>query len=121
VLCPNALQGLASSLAHTVGLQPAPHPDVAALRFPDFCQLHNAATAGTLERIMTKALCDPLAPLEMLEGLGQGLQVEERELEAECLQGSVDGWGDLAFDVASIETGVAHHLHSLWGNVGNYS
>ena len=41
----------------------------------------------------------------MLEGLGQGLQVEERELEAECLQGSVDGWGDLAFDVAGVEAG----------------
>ena len=41
----------------------------------------------------------------MLEGLGQGLQVAERELEAECLQGSVDGWGDLAFDVAGVDVG----------------
>jgi hypothetical protein len=64
---------------------------------PDFGQLHNAATAGTLKRIITKALCDPLAPLEMLEGSGQGLQVEERELEAKCVHGRVDERDEFAF------------------------
>jgi hypothetical protein len=54
VLCPNALQGLAGSLAHTVGLQPALHPNVATFGLPDLGELHHAATLGTFEEVVAE-------------------------------------------------------------------
>ena len=66
VLGADALQGLAGSRAHTVGLQPAFRPDVTAFGFPNLGQLHDTATAGTFERVVAKALFDPLAPFECL-------------------------------------------------------
>jgi hypothetical protein len=119
VLCPNALHGLAGSAPHAMSLMPTLHPDVAALRFPDLGQLHDAPTARAFERIVAKALFDALAPLEVLEGLGQRLQVEERDLETERIQGRVDERDEFAFNVASVETGVADYLHSLRWNVGD--
>lgn len=73
-----------------VGLQPALHPGVAAFGLPDLGQLQDAATAGTFERVVAEGSFDTLAPFEVLEGLGQGFQVEEGGLEAKCVQGSVD-------------------------------
>jgi hypothetical protein len=86
VLGAYALHGLAGSAPHAMSLKPTFHPDVAALRFPDLGQLYDTSTVGTFERIVAKALFDALAPLEMLEGLGQRLQVKERGLEAERVQ-----------------------------------
>ena len=104
-----------------MGLKPALHPDVTALGFPDLGQLHNTATTGTLERIIAKALFDPLAPFEVLEGLGQGFQVKEGGLEAKGIQGSADDWDEIAFHVAGVQTGVADHLHSLRWNMGDHA
>jgi hypothetical protein len=77
VLGANALQGLTGGRAHTVSLQPALHPDVATFGISDLGQLHNAAAVRAFERVIVKALFDPLAPREMPEGLGQGFQVED--------------------------------------------
>ena len=57
----------------------------------------------------------------MLEGPGQGLQVEESELEAKCVQGRMDERDESAFYVAGVETSVAHCLHSLRWNMGHHS
>ncbi len=94
---------------------------MAVFGVPDLSQLHNTPTAGTFERIVAKTLFDSLAPFEVVECLDQGLQVEERELEAERFKGSVNGWGESAFDVAGVETGVAHHLHPLRWDVGDHA
>jgi hypothetical protein len=96
-----------------VGFEPALYPDVASLWFPDLGQLHNAAAAGTFEWVVAEGGFDALAPLEVLAGLSQGLQVEEGDLKAKCIKGSADGRVNLAFDVASVEAGIAYGLHSL--------
>jgi hypothetical protein len=51
-----------------MGVDPALHPDVTTLRFPDFGELHDTPTVGTFEGIVTKAGFDALTPIEMLEG-----------------------------------------------------
>ncbi|MEE9618044.1 MAG: hypothetical protein V3T90_13720, partial [Anaerolineae bacterium] len=63
--------------------------------------MKGASAARAFERVIAKDWFDPLAPFEVLEGLGQGLQVEEGGLETEGIQGSVDEWDEPAFDVAS--------------------
>ena len=62
---------------------------------------------------------DALAPGKMLSGNEQGLDIEEGELEAEGLQRGEQDRCDLMFDVAGIETGIAHHLYALGRNVGD--
>ena len=71
------LQRQPGSPTHTVGLQPALHPDVAAFGLPDLGELQDAAAARTLKQVVPEGSFDPLAPFEILEGLGQGFQVEE--------------------------------------------
>lgn len=56
--------------AHTMGFEPAFHPDVTALGFPDFSQFEGATTARALKRVVAKTLFDALAPFEMLDGRG---------------------------------------------------
>jgi hypothetical protein len=121
VLCPNTLQGLAGSRAHAVSLQPTLHPDVASFWFPDLGQLHNAAAARTFERVVAEGGFDPLAPFKVLEGLGQGFQVEEGRLEAKGFESGVDDWDEFAFDVAGIQASVAHCLHSLRRDVRDHT
>ena len=77
VLGANALQGLTGSRAHTVCVQPALHPDVASFWFPDFGQLQTCPAARAFERVVAEGGFDALTPFEVLEGLSQGLQVEE--------------------------------------------
>jgi hypothetical protein len=55
----------------------------------------------------------------MLSSNEQGLDIEEWKLEAEGLQNGEEDGCDLMFDVAGIETGVAHHLHAFGRHVGN--
>jgi len=66
-----------------VGFQLALHPDVTSLWFPDLGQLYNTAAARTFERVVAEGGFDALAPFEVLEGVSQGLQVEEAGLETE--------------------------------------
>ena len=117
VRSPNLSQCVAGRLAHAVSIEPFLHPDMAAFGLPDFGQLQGAATAGTLQGVVAEAGCDALAPGEVLECLEQGLEGEQRELETERIQGSLDEVGEFAFDIAGIETSVAHHLHALGRDV----
>ena len=73
-----------------MGIQPTLHPDVATFGFPYLGELHNAATLGTFERIVAEGDFDALTPRQVLERLGQGLQVEQRGLKAKCIQGCVE-------------------------------
>ena len=57
----------------------------------------------------------------MLSSNEQGLDIEEGELEAEGLQSGEEDGRDLVFDVAGVETDLAHHLHALGRNVGTRS
>ena len=100
-----------------MGLEPALHPDMATFGFPDFGKFEGAATTGTLKRIVAATLFDALAPFKMLKGHVQCFQVEKRELETESFEGSASQLCKLAFDIAGVETGVAHDLHTLWGNM----
>lgn len=120
---PQSLHRQPGSLAHAVGVDPPLHPNVTTLRFPDFGELHDTPTVGTFEGIVTKAGFDALTPIEMLEGLDHRFEVEQRGLKADRFQGNA---GDvcelvplrvLAFDVAGVETGVAHNLHTFRGDV----
>ena len=58
-----------------------------------------------------------LTPIEMLEGLQDGFGVEQRDLKANRFQGCADDVSELTFDVAGVETGVAHNLHTFRGDV----
>ena len=42
------------------------------------------------------------------------MQVEKRGLKAESIESGAGDFGEFAFDIAGVETGVAHDLHSLW-------
>ena len=45
------------------------------------------------------------------------MQVEKRGLKAESFEGRTGDVCKFAFDVAGVETGVAHDLYALWGNM----
>jgi len=102
-----------------MGFKPAFHPDMAALWLPDLDQFESATTTRAGERIIAETGFDAFAPGEMLNSNEQGLDIEEGKLEAESLQGSEEDGCDLMFEVAGIETGIAHHLHALGRNVRN--
>ena len=110
---PQSLHRQPGGLAHTMGVDPALHPDVATLQFPDFGELHDTPTVGTFEGIVTRAGFDALTPIEMLEGLNYRFEVEQRGLKADRFQGNAGDVCELAFDVAGVEIGVAHNLHTL--------
>ena len=110
---------IASSLTQAMGFAPAFHPDVATLWLPDLDQFESATTARAEERIVAETGFDALAPGEMLSRCKQGWDIEEGELEAEGLQGSEEDGCDPMFEVAGIETCIAHHLHALGRHVGD--
>jgi hypothetical protein len=84
---PKLFQSPTGSSVQAVGFEPAFHPDVAAFGFPDFGEFEGAATARALKRVIAKASLNPLTPSEVLEGGGEGFQVEERGLEAKSFEG----------------------------------
>ena len=57
----------------------------------------------------------------MLEGLNHRFEAEQRGLKADRFQGNAGDVCELTFDVADIEAGVAHCLHSLRWNMRNHS
>jgi len=59
-----------------MGFQPTFHPDITALRLPDFDQFHNSLTVRTLKGVVAETGFETLAPGERVKGFSEWIEVK---------------------------------------------